>query len=256
MRQRLKELRNKIHTLWGRALGNYTSMYTLWGKTLRNYIQMQSLRELCKNATLIKQSLRELCKDVCVYIYIYMVSFENLLTTLLWEIRPFGQASDRASDTFGHCSVFSFSWKSPKMEPKKWPKDTQTIMNIFSYYLVLTRRSNSNFDMSSKCLPKLTWASRKPFPSDKLRTTFGHFLPCSKRYLATGRAGVPAEAWVSTWVSVSGSGFGVWLLGFRVSNCFGNYPLLSLARNTAESEAVGSSDGSLTEAKIISRHLS
>ena len=46
-------------------------------------------------------------------------------------------------------------------------------MNIFSYYLVLTKRSNSNFDMSSKCLPKLTWASRKPFPSDKLRTTFG-----------------------------------------------------------------------------------
>ena len=35
--------------------------------------------------------------------------------------------------------------------------------------------------------------------SDKLRTTFGHFLSCSKRYLATGRAGVPAEAWVSTY---------------------------------------------------------
>ena len=38
-----------------------------------------------------------------------MLNFENLLATLLYEIRPFGQASDRASDTFGHCSVFSFS---------------------------------------------------------------------------------------------------------------------------------------------------
>ena len=44
-----------------------------------------------------------------IYIYIHMVNFQNLLATLRWEIRPFGQASDRASDTFGHCSVFSFS---------------------------------------------------------------------------------------------------------------------------------------------------
>ena len=56
---------------------------------------------------------------------------------------------------------------------KKSRKTLKLFMNIFSYYLVLTKRSNSNFDMCSKCLPKLTWASRKPFPSDKLRTTFG-----------------------------------------------------------------------------------
>ena len=142
------------------------------------------------------------------------------------------------------------------MKPKKGRKTSKLFMNIFSYYLVLTRRSNSNFDMSSKCLPKLTWASRKPSPSDKLRTSFGHFLPCSKWYLATGRAGVPAEAWVRTWVSGSGRGLKFDSWGFRVSNCFGNYPLLSFAQNTAESEGVGSSDGSLTEAKMISQHLS
>ena len=99
-----------------------------------------------------------------------MVNFKNLLATLRWEIRPFGQASDRASDT----AVFSaFAENHKNWGQKKGRKTPKLFMNIFSYYLVLTRRSNSNFDMSSKCLPKLTWASRKPSSSDKLRTSFG-----------------------------------------------------------------------------------
>jgi hypothetical protein len=91
-----------------------------------------------------------------------------------------------------------------------------TILQTINEYLLLLLSTPQalKFYMSSKCLQKLTWASRKPFPSDKLRTIFGHFLACSKWYLAPGRAGVPAKAWVSTWVS--GSGFGVWVLGFGV----------------------------------------
>ena len=133
-----------------------------------------------------------------------MVNFENLLATLLYKIRPFGQASDRASDTFGHCSVFSFSWKSLKMEPKKEPKDPQTIheylLLLLSTHQALKLKLWHVLKMSTNNAP-LGFEEALPFgqASDKLRTTFGHFLPCSKRYLATGRAGVPAEAWVSTY---------------------------------------------------------
>jgi len=74
--------------------------------------------------------------------------------------------------------------------------------------------------------------------SDKLRTIFGHFLACSKWYLTPGRAGVPAKAWVSTWVS--GSGVGVWVLGFGGVQIVWEIILRNVfAQNTAESEEVG-----------------
>ena len=90
-----------------------------------------------------------------------MVNFENLLATLQYEIRPFGQASDRASDTFGHCSVFSFSWKSQKnganKNGRKTPKVTPSFRARNKVITGITMRTT--FSMNR--------------PSDPCRHTFG-----------------------------------------------------------------------------------
>ena len=108
-----------------------------------------------------------------------MVNFENLLATLLYKIRPFGQASDRASDTFGHCSVFSFSWKSLKMEPKKEPKDPQTIHE----YLLLLLSTHQSLKLKLWHVLKMSTKAHLGFQvalpfgqaSDNLRTLFALF---------------------------------------------------------------------------------
>ena len=108
-----------------------------------------------------------------------MVNFENLLATLQYKIRRFGQASDRASDTFGHCSVFSFSWKSLKMEPKKEPKDPQTIheylLLLLSTHQALKLKLWHVLKMSTKA--HLGFEEALPFgqASDNLRTLFALF---------------------------------------------------------------------------------
>jgi hypothetical protein len=54
-----------------------------------------------------------------------------------------------------------------------------TILQTINQYLLLLLNTPQalEFYMSSQCLQKSTWASREPFPSDNLRTTFGHFWP-------------------------------------------------------------------------------
>ena len=50
-----------------------------------------------------------------------------------------------------------------------------TILQTINQYLFLLLNTPQvlEFYMSSQCLQKSTWASREPFPSDNLRTTFG-----------------------------------------------------------------------------------
>jgi hypothetical protein len=79
-------------------------------------------------------------------------------------------------------------------------------------------------------------------PSDNLRTTFGHFLACSKWYLAPGRAGVRKRLGehMGVGVGVWGLGVGFWGLGFQIA--LEIILRTVFAQNAAESEAVGSSD--------------
>jgi hypothetical protein len=77
--------------------------------------------------------------------------------------------------------------------------------------------------------------------SDKLRTIFGHFLACSKWYLAPGRAGGESLGeHMGVGVGVWGLGVGFWGLGFQIA--LEIILRTVFAQNAAESEAVGSSD--------------
>ena len=186
-----------------------------------------------------------------------MVNFENLLATLLYKIRPFGQASDRASDTFGHCSVFSFSWKSLKMEPKKEPKDPQTIhedlLLLLSTHQALKLKLWHVLKMSTKA--PLGFEGALPFgqASDNLRTLFALFKTVSGNW--EGRCSRGSLGEHISCVKYLGIQFRrcLTVIATIVSKIVTN---IFVGQKPAKSEAVGSSDGSLTEAKIISSHLS
>ena len=186
-----------------------------------------------------------------------MVNFENLLVTLLCEIRPFGQASDRASDTFGHCSVFSVSWKSQKMGPKKGPKDPQTIHEYLLLLLSTHQALNLKLWRVLKMFTKAQLGFEEALPfgqaSDKLRTLFALFKTVSGNW--EGRCSRDTFNIRKSCVEYVGIQFRrcLTVIATIVSKIVTN---IFVGQKPAKSEAVGSSDGSLTEAKIISRHLS
>ena len=186
-----------------------------------------------------------------------MVNLENLLATLRWEIRPFGQASARASDTFGHCSVFSFSWKSQKKRQQKEPKDPQTIheylLLLLSPHQALKLKLWHVLKMSTKA--PLGFEGALPFgqPSDNLRTLFALFKTVSGNW--EGRCSRDTFNIRKSCVEYLGIQFRrcLTVIATIVSKIVTN---IFVGQKPAKSEAVGSSDGSLTEAKMISSHLS
>jgi hypothetical protein len=76
-------------------------------------------------------------------------------------------------------------------------------------------------------------------PSDNLRTTFGHFLACSKWYLAPGRAGVRKRLGEHMGVGVGVWGLGVGFWGFKLlwKLSFAQF-LLKTLRSRKQSEAL------------------
>ena len=97
--------------------------------------------------------------------------------------------------------------------------------------LLLSTPQALKFYMSPKCLQKLTWASRKPFPSDTLRTSFGQ--PSDNLRTLFGLFKMVSGTWEGRRSHESlgehmGVGVGVWSLGLR----FGSWSLaLKLSPN-------------------------
>ena len=122
-----------------------------------------------------------------IYIYIYIYIYIWLTSKTSWQrsYTKFGPSVKlrTPSDTFGHCSVFSFSWKSLKMEQKKEPKDPQTIheylLLLLSTHQALKLKLWHVLKMSTKA--HLGFEEALPFgqASDNLRTLFALFKTVS-----------------------------------------------------------------------------